>query len=336
MHMADALISPQVGALMWAATAATGAHCIKKVQVDENQAPIALAGILGAFVFAAQMINFSIPGTGSSGHIGGSLLLAVLLGPHLAFLTMAAILLIQALFFADGGLLSYGCNVFNLAFYTCFIAFPYIYKPLSQKVRSNKAAIILTAVMGLQMGAFSVVLETLFSGKTELPFTAFVLLMQPIHLAIGLVEGLISAAIVAFVDKSAHQLLNQQGRTAGDQRATALHKLMAVLVVATLLTGGILSWFASKHPDGLEWSIQGVTGSEKLEGISPFHEFFTTVQKTIAPLPDYSFKNRDYIAPEGLIARAETSLSGIVGALLTFMVVLVLGLVIKRKADTKA
>jgi len=75
-------------------------------------------------VFAAQMINFSIPGTGSSGHLGGGMLLAVLLGPYAGFLTVASILLIQALFFGDGGLLAYGCNVFNLGFFTCLYPIP--------------------------------------------------------------------------------------------------------------------------------------------------------------------------------------------------------------------
>jgi len=336
MHMADALISPQVGAVMWSATVATGAYCIKKIQVDERQGPVALAGILGAFVFAAQMINFSIPGTGSSGHIGGGLLLAILLGPHLAFLTMAAILLIQALFFADGGLLSYGCNVFNLAFYTCFIAYPFIYTPLAKKGRANKPAIILAAVVGLQMGAFSVVLETLFSGKTELPFSTFILMMQPIHLAIGLVEGLITAAIIAFVEKGAPQLVGHSLELA-NQGSSPRHmqKLIAVFVVATLITGGVLSWFASSNPDGLEWSIEKVAGTTELEETSPVHEKFSAVQTAIAPLPDYSFKNRDESADNNLLAFAGTSVSGIVGALITFVLVLLVGLTVRPKTETK-
>jgi cobalt/nickel transport system permease protein len=333
---------------MWTATVATGAYCIKKIQIDEHQQPIALAGILGAFVFAAQMINFSIPGTGSSGHIGGGLLLALLLGPHLGFLTMAAILLIQALFFADGGLLSYGCNVFNLAFYTCFFAYPYIYKPLAAKGRANKGAIIASAVIGLQMGAFSVVLETLFSGKTELPFTAFVLLMQPIHLAIGIVEGLITAAIVAYVEKTAPELLNRSDSLHAEPGVqspprTVLQNIAAVFIVATLLTGGVLSWFASAHPDGLEWSIEGVTGSAELEDPSPVHRFFSSLQNALAPLPDYTFKQAGEAEEHWPAVDAGTSLSGIVGAVITFMVVFLTGLALKPKkgvigstSDTKA
>ena len=74
------------------------------------------------------MINFTIPGTGSSGHLGGGLLLAVLLGPYRAFITLASVLIIQSLFFADGGLLALGCTIFNLAFFPAFIALPFIYR----------------------------------------------------------------------------------------------------------------------------------------------------------------------------------------------------------------
>ena len=74
-------------------------------------------GVLGAFIFAAQMINFTIPATGSSGHLGGGLILTILLGPYAAFLTIASVLMVQALFFADGGLLALGCNIFNLGFF---------------------------------------------------------------------------------------------------------------------------------------------------------------------------------------------------------------------------
>ena len=99
MHMADALLSPAMGGIMWTATAATTFYCSRKVQSQLDNKKNPLMGVLGAFVFAAQMTNFAIPGTGSSGHIGGGLLLAILLGPHAAFLTLASVLTIQALFF---------------------------------------------------------------------------------------------------------------------------------------------------------------------------------------------------------------------------------------------
>jgi ABC-type Co2+ transport system permease subunit len=97
MHMADALISPAVGGTMWAAAAGLVAYSSRKVKDELDDRKIPLMGVLGAFIFAAQMINFTIPGTGSSGHLGGALILAVLLGPYAAFLTIASVLTIQAL-----------------------------------------------------------------------------------------------------------------------------------------------------------------------------------------------------------------------------------------------
>lgn len=198
MHMSDALISPAVGATMYAATAAAAAYSARKLTSEADDKKVPLMGVLGAFVFAAQMINFSIPGTGSSGHLGGGLLLAALLGPHAGFLTMASILIIQALFFADGGLLALGANIINMGFFTCYVAYPLIFKRMSGDNITAKRitwASMASAIISLQLGAFGVVLETLFSGKTELPFGAFLLLMQPIHLAIGIVEGLVTAAV---------------------------------------------------------------------------------------------------------------------------------------------
>ncbi|MBE0604243.1 MAG: energy-coupling factor ABC transporter permease, partial [Deltaproteobacteria bacterium] len=201
MHMADALLSPAVGGAFWAGTAATIGYASKKLKEGQDDRKIPLMGVLGAFIFASQMINFTIPGTGSSGHLGGGMILAILLGPHAAFLVMASVLTVQALFFADGGLLALGCNIWNLGIYPCYIAYPLVYKPLAGdggSPRRTFTASLASAVVALQLGAFSVVLQTLLSGKSELPFGAFVLMMQPIHLAIGIVEGLVTAGVVHY------------------------------------------------------------------------------------------------------------------------------------------
>ena len=210
MHMPDCLISPEVGGAMMIFSAGVAAYSIKKIRDEGDVGKAPMMGVMGAFVFACQMINFSIPGTGSSGHLGGGMLLAAMLGPYAGFLTMACILLAQALFFGDGGLLAYGCNVFNLGFYTCFIAFPLIYKRITRKgltLGRIFSASMLSSIIGLQMGAFSVVLQTMLSGRTELPFGEFVMLMQPIHLAIGVVEGLVTAAVISLVRRSHPELL---------------------------------------------------------------------------------------------------------------------------------
>jgi len=130
MHMADAMLSPVVGGTMWVATAATITFCSKKINPQSDHVQVPMMGVMAAFVFAAQMINFTIPGTGSSGHLGGGMLLAILLGPEAAFLAMASVLTVQALFFADGGILALGCNIFNLGVFPCFIAYPFIYKKI--------------------------------------------------------------------------------------------------------------------------------------------------------------------------------------------------------------
>ena len=202
MHMADALVSPSVALTMYTASTLVAAYSIKKVREENNPRKIPLMGIMGAFVFAAQMLNFTIPGTGSSGHLCGSMLLAALLGPQAAFLTMIGILTIQCLLFADGGLLALGCNIWNMAFYGCFVGGLLIWRPLLHHGASKSRIIwasMLGSVLTLQLGAFSVVLETTASGITELPFNAFTVTMQGIHLVIGAVEGAIVASVLLFI-----------------------------------------------------------------------------------------------------------------------------------------
>lgn len=341
MHMADALISPAVGAGMWAVTASIAAYSAKQVtrQIDDQRVP--LMGVLGAFVFAAQMINFSIPATGSSGHLGGGLLLAVLLGPQAAFLVISSILTVQALFFADGGLLALGCNIFNMGFIPAFIGYPLIYRPLAGDGRNGVRrfwAVMIAAVLSLQLGAFAVVLETTLSGVSELPFGTFVLLMQPIHLAIGIVEGIVTAAVVAFVMKARPELLSVP--TSADAGSAVNFKPVLIgLGVAALITAGAVSWFASTHPDGLEWSVAGVSGKEAIEAPEDgIHAVLSHVQKMTAFLPDYSFKHEAEAAPkaesggEGGWPAVEpgTSVAGIVGSLITLLLALAIGYTLRR------
>lgn len=349
MHMADALISPAVGGVMAAATVGVAAYSIKKLKEDLDEKKIPLMGVMGAFIFAAQMINFSIPGTGSSGHLGGGLLLAILLGPYAGFLTMASILVIQALFFADGGLLALGTNIFNMGFYTCFLIYPLIYSRIMKKNYTKKrlfGATILSAIIGLQLGAFSVVLETVISGKTELPFGTFLALMQPIHLAIGIVEGLVTYAVIWFIYKARPELLESSSLNKGVGNIST-KRVIVGLVIVTLLTAGLLSSFASSNPDGLEWAMLNTIGSEELEAPSGgIHETLGDVQEKTAVLPDYSFKTSESeeaisesLADEDslLIVDSETSVAGVMGGLITLLLAGTIGIVIKffkrRKND---
>ena len=340
MHMADALISPAVGGTMWAASASLIAYCSKTVRDDVDDIKIPLMGVVAAFIFAAQMINFTIPGTGSSGHLGGGMILSVLLGPYAAFLAMASVLTVQALFFADGGLLALGCNIFNLGFFPCFIAYPFIYKKIVGEQPSQNRILIGTmaaSILGLQMGAFGVVLETLFSGISELPFGTFVLMMQPIHLAIGIVEGMVTAAVISFVWKSRPELI-QKTTSPAPSGNFSLKYVLTALLAAAVVTGGILSWFASSHPDGLEWAVFHTTGSEELEAPGRnVYSLLAKIQEKTAFLPDYNFKTTKEVQakePE-TVMDSGTSVSGLVGGAVVLILAAFIGFVLKKRNGTR-
>lgn len=137
MHMADALVAPAVAATMYVCSGGVAGFSVKKVRLESDPKKSPVMGVMGAFVFAAQMINFTIPGTGSSGHLCGGMMLTALLGPYAAFLTMIGVLLIQCLLFADGGLLALGCNIWNMAFYGCFLGYFLFWRPMMKKGMSR-------------------------------------------------------------------------------------------------------------------------------------------------------------------------------------------------------
>ncbi len=337
MHMADALISPEVGISFWALSVGGIAYSAKKLKDNMDDKLIPLMGVLGAFVFAAQMINFTIPATGSSGHLGGGVLLSILLGPYAAFIVMASILTIQALFFADGGLLALGCNIWNLGFYTSFIAYPLIYKPLTKNGKNIFIATLLSAVIGLQLGAFSVVLQTYFSGISELPFGTFVMLMQPIHLAIGIVEGVITSAIIRFVASVKPDILEGVYNLNNQTSTGSMKKVIVMFVILTFIVGGFLSWFASTNPDGLEWSIEKVYGKPELpEKEGGILSKIKDIQERVAILPDYTFKKSETketpTQKEGEKypnIDVGTSVSGIVGSIMVILLLMGTGFLIK-------
>ncbi len=309
MHMADALVSPAVAGTLYACSTAVAVYSVKKLSKESDNKKIPIMGVMGAFVFATQMINFTIPGTGSSGHLCGGILLAALLGPQASFLTMIGVLLIQCLMFADGGLLALGCNVWNMAFYGCFIGYFLIWRPI-MKNGASRMKITVSSVLGciiaLQLGAFSVTLETMTSGISDLPFLVFVSTMQPIHLAIGLVEGLITSAVLIFVYNVRPEMLHGIGAKEQEGRYS-LKKTLVILCTITVVIGGGISLFASSHPDGLEWSIGKITGSTEIEASeNQAANIAGKVQEATAVLPDYGFK--------GMESKYGTSFSGIIGA----------------------
>ena len=211
-----------------------------------------------------------------------------------------------------------------MAFYGCFVGYFLIYRPLMQgKLLSGKGRtkLVLASVLGcvvtLQLGALSVAVETSLSGITALPFGAFAALMQPIHLAIGLVEGGITAAVLLFVYQTRPELL-QCASASGAKNRCSRRAALAILAAAALVIGGGLSLLASANPDGLEWSLFGneEAGYSANMGLdeetygaeSAAAEKAAAVQEKTSLLPAYNFDGSD--------SAAGTSVSGLVGCAL--------------------
>ena len=321
MHMADALVSVTVGGGFWAFSGGTLAGCSRRMRRDGDEGLVPLMGVLGAFVFAVQMVNFAIPGTGSSGHLVGTLMLAALLGPEAAVLVMGSVLLVQALFFADGGLLAFGCNLFNMGILPAFVAYPLVYRPLVRRGHPGAAA-VLGSLAALQCGALAVVLETVLSGLTGLPFRAFLLAMLPIHLAIGLVEGLATAALLRFAGRARPSFLEARPSPAGQ-------RMLALVLGLAILTGGLLSWAASTRPDGLEWSVARAAPAGVSAPEGAVHRFVTRLQRRTSVLPEYGLPGAE--GGSGALRRSGTSLSGLLGGAVTLALVVGAGWLVRRR-----
>ncbi len=337
MHMSDALLAPAVAATMYVMSTSTAGVSVIKLRAEERSSDgpasvkLPTMAVMSALVFAGQMVNYTIPGTGSSGHLCGSMLLTSLLGPWAGFLSMIAVLLIQCLFFADGGILALGANVWNMAFYGCFVGYFLIYRPILRSRlfakkgvnTSNRIKLVLAAVLGciaaLQLGAFSVVIETSLSGITELPFGAFAGMMQPIHLAIGLVEGLITSAVLLFVYEARPELLQDLKEGEQMENKVSYKATISILAIVTVVVGGGLSLAASTDPDGLEWALFGNTEGgysqnmgldEEAYGVhDELHDRAAAVRENTAFMPDYSFADEEE-NPSG------TGVAGLVGSVM--------------------
>ncbi len=326
MHMADALISPAVGGAMWAATAVTAAYCAKKVREEADESKIPLMAVAGAFIFAAQMLNFSIPGTGSSGHLGGGLILAVLLGPYAAFLVMASVLGVQALFFADGGLLALGANIFNLGFFPAFIAFPFIYKLIVGDKPTTRPSADRWDPRGDRRSATRGVRSRARDHRLRHQRAA--------------VHARSSRSCSRSTWRSASSRASSPQASiavrlagaAGDPRARTTRNGRSGAAAqagahgprrAAVLAGAVFSWFASPDLDGLEWSIaRRWPASPRSRAPPPRGPRGTLARcrRRRALLPDYAFPTSGELrrprSPKSRGPRSMpgTSTAGIVGA----------------------
>lgn len=291
MHLGNSIICPVTGIPMLAAMGIAAVYAFKKAKNDFKKESILPAIILTSFVFCLQMINFTIPQTGSSGHVIGAMLLAILLGPYLGFLSMCLILLVQAVFFADGGLMALGCNIFNMGFLACFIVYPFIYKPLS---KNKFLASTLACAIALEIGAFAVCAEAYLSGSITSNAAYFLGLMQSIHLPIGIIEGIITSFIVISAVKT-------------NFSKTFFYSISGV----SLVLASIISQYASSKPDGLEWSLIKISDSFIAQTQGSLYMFLEALQAKISILSQVTSVAGNII---GLVVIA--ALSGLVYKLL--------------------
>jgi len=296
MHMANELLSvPVAGATLAivAVLVAIAAHWARRATSDDR---LPLMGVMGAFVFAAQMINFTLPGMpGTSGHLGGGVLLAILLGPAAGIVTMATILIVQCLLFQDGGLLALGCNILNMGVVPCLFGWVLYRAVLGPAARAaawrQYLAAWIACVGGVTAGAAMVPIEAAASGVLQVPLSQFLGVMIGVHLVISLFEGAITFTAIAYLRRVRPELMGLEptGGTAGRYRP-GYAAVTASLLITALLLAGVASWFASTWPDGLEWSYlkHHFGRAEKaMQNDSPTVAAVEQWQRKLSPMPDY-------------------------------------------------
>ncbi|MHC5060340.1 MAG: energy-coupling factor ABC transporter permease [Planctomycetota bacterium] len=253
--MANELLSVPVAiGTLGAAAAGVGLVCHKAKSVITSDR-FALMGIMGAFVFAAQMLNFPLPFVpGASGHITGAVLLAIMLGPYAGAIAMSSVVIVQCLIFQDGGLLAMGCNIINIALVPSFAGY-WIYRLFVNSSPGKwrlYAGTIAACTFAITAGAVLVPVEAALSGVLVIPFSTFLATMAGVHLVIGILEGLITAAILVY-------LRNVRPDTIAGCREDSVRlsrvAFYASIIIATIFVGLAASGFASTLPDGLEFSF---------------------------------------------------------------------------------
>ena len=211
MHMANELLSVPVAAGTLAIAAAGLSIICRKARQLITQDKIALMGIMGAFVFAAQMVNFQLPAMpGTSGHMIGAVLLAIILGPHAAAIVISSVVIIQCLIFQDGGLLALGCNIINMALVPAYLGY-YLYRAFTAGPFSNLRtyiATLLACVVALEIGAILVVIQAMLSGVLMVPFATFLITMLGVHFLVGLMEGCITVAVLGYIQQVRNHATN--------------------------------------------------------------------------------------------------------------------------------
>jgi cobalt/nickel transport system permease protein len=274
--------------------------------LDERQVP--LMGVLGATIFAGQMLNFAVAG-GTSGHLMGAAIAAILLGPWPAVLVMTSVVGIQALLFQDGGLLALGANIFNMAVVGPFVAYG-VYQTIVKLGRGRPWAAFtggfVAAWTSIVVAALVVALQLAFSGTS--PANVSVPAMGLVHMLIGVGEGLITVGALAFLYATRRDLLGLAPGAASKRS----HQAVWIVGLLIALALAVLSPLASEHPDGLEW-VAEEKGFLNAAQDAPYEV-----------IPDYLFP--------GLSDQAlATVVAGVIGVAIVFGVALAIAYTRRRR-----
>lgn len=298
MHIPDGLLNLLVSLLFWALTAAAVAVAISKTNRSLGERQIPLMGVMAAFIFAAQMLNFPVAG-GTSGHFLGGALAAIVLGPWAAMLVMTAVIGVQALLFQDGGLLVMGANIFNMGILTAIIGFG-VYRVVSAS--ANRGLRLAAAAIGAWLAtvgaALLTALQLWLSGTS--PFQLVVPAMLSVHVLIGLGEAVITVAALAFIERTRPDLLNAE--KSAQQGSLAWAWAGGLLSLALVL----FSPLASSSPDGLERVAENFNFLSR--GLSSPYKI----------LPDYTLP----VLGETPLS---TILAGAIGVIIVFALMLLIG-----------
>ena len=190
MHIPDGFLDTATSVATWAASAGGVSYAVRRVrqELDERQVP--LMGVTAAFIFAAQMMNFTVIG-GTSGHLLGGALAAILLGPWAGMLVLTSVLTVQALLFQDGGLLALGANIFNMGVISVFTAY-FVCRTLARTLPNLSVAV--ATLLGVILGSVGAAVWVMLSHPYGLRFFS---LMVITHAASGIVEAVVTVAVVS-------------------------------------------------------------------------------------------------------------------------------------------
>ena len=243
MHIPDGFLSLVISLAFWVATIIMVGLAITKTNKTLGEKQIPLMGVMAAFIFAAQMLNFPVAG-GTSGHFLGGALAAIVLGPWAGILVMTSVISVQGLLFQDGGLLVMGANIFNMGILTAVIGFG-LYRLVLGRSRGIRLAVAGVAAWTATMSAALLTsLELWLSGTTRLEIV--IPAMLGVHTLIGIGEALITVAAIAFIEQTRPDLLSPEKTEASGGNGWVIAGLALTLLAV------LISPFASAHPDGLE------------------------------------------------------------------------------------